>query len=42
MEDNINVDFEEMMYEVVNRVHLPPDRFQRRTIVNTGMNLLVS
>jgi hypothetical protein len=38
-EDNIRMDFRKMRKEVVDLMHLPQDRYQWRTPVNTVMNL---
>jgi hypothetical protein len=39
--DNIRMDLREMMREHVDWIHLPQDRMQWRTLVNTVTNLRV-
>jgi hypothetical protein len=41
-EDNIKIDHREIVFGYVDWIHLTQDRDQRRTLVNTVMNLLVT
>jgi hypothetical protein len=40
-EDNIRMDIREIVWEVVDWIHLTQDRDHWQTLVNTAMNLLV-
>jgi hypothetical protein len=39
--DNIKIDFREIGWDGMDLIHLAEDRDQRRTVVNTVMNLRV-
>jgi hypothetical protein len=41
-EDNIRMNLIEIEWEIVDWIHLAQDRDQKRTLVNTVMNLWVS